>query len=148
MDIHMLIVDDEAPVRSHLSEHYRKMGYAVQTAGSAEEAEDILATQPFQILILDIKLPGRDGPELLQQVQSEYPMLHTIMITGYVTQDNLLASWRHGAETCIFKPLSDLSELDEAVQRGVQAIQRWLDKLAELKRMGNDAREPVAETST
>ena len=55
------------------------------------------------------------------------------MITGYVTQENVLACMRSGAETCIFKPLEDLDALEQAVERAAQNVERWWQVLADMQ---------------
>jgi CheY-like chemotaxis protein len=74
-----------------------------------------------------------DGIDLLRNIRQQYPMVKSIMITGYVTQENLLACMRHGAETCIFKPLTDLAELDGSVNTAIAFIDLWKRKMYEIK---------------
>jgi CheY-like chemotaxis protein len=62
-------------------------------------------------------------------------MVHTIMTTGYVTLDNALACMRLGADTLVFKPITDLKELEEAVARAVAALRHWVDLLKRLQAM-------------
>jgi DNA-binding NtrC family response regulator len=57
------------------------------------------------------------------------------MITGYMTLENALGCMRHGADTCVFKPLEDLTELEEAVEFAVGRLKRWQDKLRMLQAM-------------
>ncbi|HEW78808.1 MAG TPA: response regulator [Phycisphaerales bacterium] len=135
MKARLLIVDDEAEICDMLSRHFRYLGYAVDTASNGIEAMEKLVHVSTQVVISDIVMPRVDGVELLRAVQQQYPMVHTIMITGYVTLENALSCMRHGADTCIFKPLEDLSELEEAVERAVISLKRWQDKLKELQRM-------------
>ena len=59
-------------------------------------------------------------------------MTRIIMITGYVTLTNAMTCLKLGADHCIFKPLEDLTELEEAVKRSEESIQRWVGVLKEL----------------
>jgi DNA-binding NtrC family response regulator len=131
----ILIVDDEPDIRSALARRYRLKGYSVETADNGEGALTLLETKPYQVVISDIKMPRMDGIELLRRIRSEYPMTRVIMMTGYVTLENGLACLRHGADTCIFKPLEDLKEMDDAINNAVVFLQHWEKKLLQLNGM-------------
>ncbi len=75
------------------------------------------------------------GIELLREVRKHYPMTHVIIITGYVTMENLLSTLRLGADTCIFKPIHDMSELESAVENAIEDLNKWQDKLRQLMGM-------------
>ena len=62
-------------------------------------------------------------------------MTHCIMITGYVTMENVLCCMRLGADTCIFKPLEDMKELENAVNMAVERLKHWQIKLKTLIKM-------------
>ena len=136
MNTTMLIVDDEAEIRTSLARRYRLKGYEVDVADGGVSALTLLEKKPYQIVISDIKMPGIDGIELLRRIRAEYPMTRAIMMTGYVTLENGLACLRHGADTCIFKPLNDLTEMDRAVDAAILYLRRWEEKLLQLKGMG------------
>lgn len=125
----LLIVDDEEEIREALSRHFRFLGYEVMTASNGVEALEILAQEIVSIVISDIMMPIMDGVELLRVVRKEYPMVRLIIITGYVTQENVLACMRHDADTCIFKPWPDMTELEEAVHAAFERINLWRRKL-------------------
>jgi DNA-binding NtrC family response regulator len=135
MKVCILIVDDEAEIRDMLSRHFRFNGYDTVTAGSVDEAVGILESRMVQVVISDIMMPGKSGIELLAVIHDNFPMIRVIMITGYVTLENALACMRKGADTCVFKPLGDLEELDEAVRRVYDWHERWQEKLHSLQMM-------------
>lgn len=135
MSARLLIVDDETEIREMLSRHFRLHGFEVDLAGDGEAALAVMADKRIDIVISDILMPGIDGVSLLRAMRKQYPMVRAIMITGYVTLENALACMRQGAETCVFKPLDDLSELDEAVDRALEGLRRWQDKLRDLRAM-------------
>ncbi len=134
----ILIVDDEVNIQHSLARRYKLRGYHVETANNGKEALGLLEKRPFQIVISDIKMPVMDGVELLKKIRDEYPMTRVIMMTGYVTLDNGLACLRHGADTCIFKPLEDLGEMDSAVDAALKYLEHWEKKLLFLKKMGSE----------
>jgi YesN/AraC family two-component response regulator len=131
----LLIVDNEPEIREMLSRHFRYLGFKVDVASDGVDALEKLTKDRTEVIISDIVMPRMDGVELLKIVRNEYPMIHTIMITGYVTLENALACMRYGADTCIFKPLEDLTELEEAVEVAVRWLKRWQEKLKTLQTM-------------
>ena len=135
MKARLLIVDDESEIRDMLSRHFRYKGYEVDSASDGIEALEKMAQVKVDVVISDIIMPRMDGVELLRTIRKQYPMIHTIMITGYVTMENALSCMRHGADTCIFKPLEDLNELEEAVEQAVNRLKHWHEKLRMLQLM-------------
>ena len=135
MSAKLLIVDDESEIRDMLSRHFQYLGYQVETACDGIEAIEKLAQARTDVIISDIVMPRMNGVELLRIVRQQYPMIHSIMVTGYVTLDNALSCMRLGADTCVFKPIEDLTELDNAVDVAVSRLKRWQEKLKILQAM-------------
>lgn len=133
MKARILIVDDEREIRELLSRHFRYLGYEVSLACDGLDALAQMEDARVDIVISDIKMPRMDGVMLLERLRREYPMVRVIMMTGHVVQEAILACMREGAETCIFKPLQDLTEMEQAVSQAVQTIQRWWEILGELR---------------
>jgi CheY-like chemotaxis protein len=131
----LLIVDDESEIRDMLSRHFCYLGYDATSAPDGVEALEKMVQAKVDVVISDIAMPRMDGVELLRTIRKQYPMVHTIMITGYVTMENALSCMRHGADTCIFKPLDDLHELEEAVEQAVARLKHWHEKLRILQLM-------------
>lgn len=135
MTIHILIVDDEPDIRSMLSRHLRFSGYSVDEAENGRDALEKMAKRKTDIVITDIMMPVMDGVDLLRNIQKHYPLTRRIVITGYVTLENALSCLRQGADTFILKPLEDLGELDEAVERSVRTVAHWVELLKKLSGM-------------
>ncbi len=131
----LLIVDDEQDIVDMLSRHFTFLGYDVRTASNGKEAVEILSKYKTDVIISDIVMPEMEGTDLLRVVRAQYPMIHTIIITGYVTLQNALTCMRLGADNCVFKPLEDLSELEQSVEDARSSLKRWQSKLVELKGM-------------
>jgi len=129
----LLIVDDEVEIREMLSRHFKFLGYNTSIASNGQEAMNYLGENKVDIIITDIMMPVMDGVTLLKTIRKEYPMVQVIMITGYVSLDNALSCMRAQASTCIFKPLEDLTELEEAVEKAFQTIEMWKRKFKELR---------------
>ncbi len=131
----ILIVDDESDIREMLSRHFTFEGFNVLKADDGIEALEVLKLYKVDIIITDIIMPRMTGVQLLEIVHKEFPMISVIMITGYVTQSHLLRCIQLHAENIIYKPLEDLSELEESVKHSVLRINRWKQKLKELQNL-------------
>ena len=100
----IMVVDDEEIVRESLFHWFKKYGHVVETAASGFEALDKLETHPFQLLFVDIKMPGMDGIELLEKVKTEYPDTMVIIITAYGSIESAVKAMRIGASDYLLKP--------------------------------------------
>jgi two-component system response regulator (stage 0 sporulation protein F) len=114
----ILIVDDEPSVIEVLSEYFTSQGYAVATAGSGEEA---LRTVPFfrpAVVLLDVRMPGLDGVEVLKRIRAVDKHVSVIMVTA--NEDVALAreTLKIGAFDYVAKPF-DFGYLDHAVSLGI-----------------------------
>ncbi len=105
---HILIVDDEAEIRESLAEILKEEGFTVTTTGSASETMLLLRDASYDIVLLDIWLPDRDGLEVLQEMQtlesSEKPEI--IIISGHGTIETAVRATKLGAYDFLEKPLS------------------------------------------
>jgi len=137
MSINLLIVDDEEEIREMLARHFTLMDYSVEKAANGREAIAVLERRRVDIVITDLLMPEMSGIELLEYLKEEAPMVNAIAITGYVTLENALSCMRLGADTIVFKPLEDLSELEEAVHSAENKMKVWQGKLRELRGMRN-----------
>ncbi len=93
----LLLVDDEPNILSSLKRMFRKETYQIKTAGSAEEALDIMAHEKFHLIISDQMMPGMSGSELLQQVRGRYPDTIRIMLTGHADASAVMGAIKEGA---------------------------------------------------
>jgi DNA-binding NtrC family response regulator len=101
---HLLIVDDEGALRSAIAERLADHGFAVEQAGSGEEALQRLADFAFDVLITDLRLPGIGGREVLDAALERYPDIIAIVITGYGTVKDAVEAIKQGAADFITKP--------------------------------------------
>ena len=105
---HILVVDDEAEIRSSLEEILREEGYGVAGAADAEEAMALLRDVPYDVVLLDIWLPGRDGLEVLAEIRT-WPAEtrpEVVMISGHGTIETAVKATKLGAYDFLEKPLS------------------------------------------
>ncbi|HCA79947.1 MAG TPA: Fis family transcriptional regulator [Bacteroidetes bacterium] len=101
----ILIVDDEQVVRDSLSKWFREDGFDVSTASSAAEALQQLQGRRWDILLLDIKMPGMDGMELQQRVKEIDSSATIIFITAHATVDTAVKALKEGAFDYVTKPV-------------------------------------------
>ena len=101
---HLLIVDDETPLREAIAERLSDQGFIVEQATSGEQALERLAAFAFDILITDLRLPGIDGRKVLDAAVERYPDIISIVITGYGTVKDAVDAIKQGAADFITKP--------------------------------------------
>src|SRR5688500_1162320 len=114
----ILIIDDEPLIRNLIEEILRDE-YICKTAGSAEEALNILHTHKFNLVLTDINLGGMSGIELIPHIQASAPDTVIMMISGEKTIENAISAMRLGAFDYIGKPL-DLDHIEVAVKRALE----------------------------
>lgn len=101
----ILIVDDEIVERNTLSRILELEGYRVATASSGEEAIELLRSQPFDLMLVDLKMGGMSGMDLLSVAHSEYPSLHVIVLTAHGTMESVIDALRIRVDDYLLKPL-------------------------------------------
>ena len=116
----ILVIDDEAGIRDSLEVLLTLEGYAVKMASDGEQGMRILELENFDLVLLDLALPGLSGMELLPQIKVLQPELPVIMITAYGTVDNVVEAIRAGAENFVQKPWDNeklLADIRSAIAR-------------------------------
>jgi len=117
-DRRVLIVDDEAQVREMFAEWLRDT-YECHTAASADEALAYLATQPCALVISDMMMPGRNGVELLREINARYPETAVIMVSGVDRPQRVRDALRVGAFDYLIKPC-ELDVLTLSVEHALE----------------------------
>ena len=100
----IMVVDDERIVRESFLHWFQKDGHRVETAATGLEALEKIERVPFDLLFVDIKMPGMDGIELLQRVKAEYPDTAVVIITAYGSIDTAVQAMKLGAVDYLLKP--------------------------------------------
>ncbi len=118
MNARILVIDDEAGIRFFLSEMLGEDGYQVTTAESAEAALQLLATESFDLALVDLYLPGMSGMELIKMLHARWPEMIIIVLTAYASLETAVEALRQGAHDYLFKPSKTL-ELRTSVQNGL-----------------------------
>ncbi len=125
----VLIVDDEPGMRNFLVKTLATRAGQVFDAGSAEEAEALLARHRFDLLILDITLPGKSGIQLLKQLRAEGHAAEVILITAFADLDTAIEALRAGAGDFLLKPFR-VTQVLNAFRHGLERArlkrENWL----------------------
>lgn len=87
---HILVVDDEPLLREIFAEYLRERGFAIDGAGDAFEGMEKASTFPYDLVFLDIKMPGMDGVEALERLKEMLPEARFVLMTGYWDQTRYL----------------------------------------------------------
>ncbi len=114
----VLVVDDDPVVRESLQRLLGKRGYAVETAGTAEEALLLLGQKLFALVITDWQMPGMDGLALLRRIKERLPHTPVVMITAYGSTETVIQALRSGVSDFVLKPYRP-EELLQIVEREV-----------------------------
>src|SRR5574340_79470 len=128
----ILVIDDELEIREGLEALLSSEGYGVTGASTAEEGLAQLEEQPFDLLLLDVSLPDRNGLDMLREIHRRDPNLSVILITAFGSIDMARAAFKSGAQDYITKPWSN----DELVTQISLAIEgrRLREENVQLKR--------------
>ncbi len=121
----VLHVDDDTAILALVAKKLQK--HKVEVVSIADPTKTIAAIKETgaRVILLDIDMPEIDGLTLLQEIKQFDAGIQVIMCTGMVSMQMVLRATSMGAETCIFKPIVDLNEVTEAVDRAFEKIDRW-----------------------
>jgi len=128
----ILVIDDEAEIREGLELLLKTEGYQVSMADTGQSGLSRLGEQPYDLLLLDVSLPDRNGIELLKDIRRHDPHLPIVLITAYGSIEMARAAFKSGAMDYITKPWSN----DELLAQVAQAVEahRLREENVQLKR--------------
>jgi two-component system, NtrC family, response regulator AtoC len=129
----ILVVDDDERTLDSLARVFRQRGYEVLAAADGEQGSALAAARSFDLVLLDIHLPGPDGLEVLQGIKERDPEAAVVMMTAFATVDTAVAALRLGATDYVLKPF----ELEQ--------ILLVVDRVFERKRLLADHQEFLGE---
>ena len=109
--IKVLLVDDEEDFLETLAKRLSRRQMAVTTAGSGAAALAILDTADVDVVVLDVKMPGQDGIQVLKEIKKNKPLVEVIMLTGHASVEAAISGMALGAFDYLMKPM----EIDEIV---------------------------------
>ena len=119
----ILIVDDEEVVRRSHLRSLASAGCNAQAAGDGNEALRVMEQNPFDVILLDLRMPGLDGMDVLKTIKERWPDSEVVVITGYPTIESAKESVRLGAFNYIAKPVGP----DDVIKAANDAVtqKRW-----------------------
>lgn len=123
----ILVIDDEKNLRHTLALILQRAGYSVTTAADGSEARQYLQSGAFDLVFLDLKMPGVDGLTLLPELRSLYPDMPVLILTAHATLDSAIIAVRQGARDYLLKPIDPaqiLSRVDEVLTESCQPRRR------------------------
>jgi two-component system response regulator AtoC len=119
----ILVVDDEDGIRSFVAESLEADHDTVLTARDGNEAAALLDQQGFDVVVTDLKMPGRDGLALLAKIRAEQPETQVIMLTAQGTVESAVQAMKSGAFDYLQKPIGSPGELRLLVSRALERRQ-------------------------
>ena len=101
----ILLVDDDKSILRILTRILQKQGYNTDTAETGREAEGQINIRPYDLALIDVKLPDTDGVDLLQRIQAIRPSMIKIILTGFASMENGIKALNAGADAYLVKPV-------------------------------------------
>ncbi|MFZ2088382.1 MAG: response regulator [Desulfobaccales bacterium] len=120
----ILLVDDEERFRNTLGKMLRAQGFEVTAVDSGQGALDELARNPYDVILLDMRMPGMDGLETLAAIKKDHPGPEVIVLTGHASVDAAMDIIRLGASEFLLKPCP----LEEVMAKIETAYERKLSR--------------------
>lgn len=116
----IILVDDETEFIDTISKRLQKRGLKVLEANSGGEAMDIIEeNQKIEVMILDVKMPGMNGLEVLKEMKKQYPLIEVVMLTGHATIESAIEGMKLGAFDYLMKPC-EMDQLLEKVEAAAE----------------------------
>ncbi len=134
---HILIIDDEAGLRQMMARVLQRAGYEVTTAANGKDGLALVSEHTFDLLYLDIRMPGLNGLEVLKIIHARFPDLPVVLFTAQPDLHSAVEALRHGATDYLLKPLKPQAVIDrtQAIlankqeERRRRELQRQIDAL-------------------
>ncbi len=108
--VRILVVDDDAAITATFESILGGEGYEVETATEGARALELATRRPFDVILLDLVMPGIDGLDVLRRLREVAPRAHVLILSAYIEPDREAEAFRLGAEAVLSKP-PDLSKL-------------------------------------
>jgi DNA-binding response OmpR family regulator len=124
--VKLLIVDDESDICEFLRDFFEERNYEVFTALTGDAALSLVEEKDPAIVLLDIKMPGANGIDILRTIKQRHPHVKTIMVTAVETEEAIREALSLGADSYITKPLS-LEYLESEVEEKIRNLENQID---------------------
>ncbi len=130
----ILVVDDEEAMRESLNDWLKEDGYEVGLAAGGQEAIDMVRGEPWEVILLDLKMPGMDGLETLKHLKEVRPDAEILMMTAYATVDTAVQAMKEGAFDYLVKPF-DPDEIEILIKKIVKQKELILENILLRKKL-------------
>ena len=120
---YVLVVDDEEAIRKLLTRWLSGWGYEAKEAANADDAIDMMAAEPADIMLCDVMMPVHDGVWLAEQVRSRWPLTAVVMASSAQDMETVMRMRKQGAVDYVTKPFGR-EMLRQALQRASERMQR------------------------
>ena len=130
----ILVVDDEEAMRESLNDWLKEDGYEVGLAAGGQEAIDMVRDEPWEIILLDLKMPGMNGLETLKHLKEVRPDAEILMMTAYATVDTAVQAMKEGAFDYLVKPF-DPDEVEILIKKIVKHKELILENILLRKKL-------------
>jgi DNA-binding response OmpR family regulator len=111
---HILVIDDEAALRQSLARILQKVGYQVTTAENADQGLTFIESTSFDLVFMDLRMPGMAGLDALKLLHSQYPDLPVVLFTAQPDLNSAVEALRNGATDYLLKPLKPEAIIERA----------------------------------
>jgi len=129
-DIKLLLVDDEPDFRQALVRRFGRRGLNPQQAGNGQECLAILAEHPVDVVVMDVKMPGMTGIEVLARIKEKHPQTEVILLTGHASTQDGVDGIKSGAFDYLTKPI-EFEHLLSKIQQAYEKILRQAERRKE-----------------
>lgn len=124
----ILIIEDEKPLRELLVMELARSGYKIESADNGEEGIEKYRQEVFNVVLLDMRMPGMDGVEVLRQMRAESTIPEVIVFTGHGTIETAVECIKHGAYDYLTKPVK-LDELEMVIDKAYEKNRLRLENI-------------------
>ena len=114
--LELILVDDDAELRSDMANYLSRQGHSVEQCSNGEQALELLERRSFDVMVLDLMMPGMTGLDVLKELQTRSTECEVVVLTGEATIETAVEAMKLGAREFLTKPIS-LKELDRLVRK-------------------------------
>jgi DNA-binding NtrC family response regulator len=120
--LELLLVDDDAELRSDMANYFSRQGHTVEQCANGQSALDLLERRAFDVVVLDLMMPGMSGLEVLKELKARHAECEVVVLTGEATIESAVEAMKLGAREFLTKPIS-MKEVDRLVRKAYETGQ-------------------------
>ena len=128
MSIKVLLVDDEKDFIESLAERLELRDFKVATASNGDDAVNLVQKNEYDVIVLDVKMPGKDGIETLKEIKNIKQISQVIMLTGHATVETAIEGMKIGAYDYIMKP-TVTEDLVELINKAYKIVEEQKERI-------------------